>query len=439
MAIKNRNTQSSWLLWLGFGGLVFLLAFAGIYGLSTIKAIGTRNEAIRTDYLRRDRLLQQIRADLYLSGTYIRDLLLEADPKQAEQCRLTFRNTRDGIQSRCAEYSRLIGPDQKAAFDKFMTQQHRYFEQLQPTLSWTLEQRHSLGIPFMKDVLLPERASVVQSADQLSMGNAHHLEGGSRQVTELFSEFDRNLVIFTVGSLCAGVFLAAFTARRILRLEHLAQQQLHELQDLSSRLVQAQESERRAIARELHDEVGQSVSGLLLGIGNVAATLSPQQHASALSQLDDLRHLAERTVAAVRNLSLLLRPSMLDDLGLVPALQWQAREVSRTANISVQVRADSLSENDVTEDTKTCIYRIVQEALANAARHAQATRVDIRLSRERDRILTLEIEDNGRGFEPREKGLGILGMEERVRHRNGTFQIRSEPGQGTTLLVHLPA
>ncbi len=437
--MTSRNTKSSWLLWLGFGGLLCLLGFAGLYGLSTVKAIGTRNEHIRTNYLRRDRILQQIRADLYMSGTHVRDLLLETDPKQAELHRLAFRDTRDRIESSCMEYARLLSPDQRAAFNGFAAQRHRYFEQLQPTLAWTPRQRVTLGIPFMKDVLLPERALIVQLADQLSLGNAHQLEGGSRQVTDLFNRFDRNLVVFTAGSLLAGAFLAAFTARRLLRLELLAQQQLHELQDLSSRLVQVQESERRAIARELHDEVGQSVSGLLLGIGNVAATLSRVQHDATLSQLDDLRHLAERTVASVRNLSLLLRPSMLDDLGLVPALQWQAREVSRTANISVQVTTGALSEDDVTEENKICIYRIVQEALSNVIRHARASTVHIRLSRDLDRTLILQIEDNGRGFAPPEKGLGILGMEERVRQRNGTLQIDSEAGRGTTLLIHIPA
>lgn len=437
--MKNRNTQSSWLLWLGFGGLLCLLAFAGLYGLSTVQSIETRNEQIRTNYLHRDRLLQQVRADLYVSGTYIRDLLLEADAGQAQLDRLAFWKSCHQIESNCKEYARLLGPDPRASFDRFTVQRDRYFEQLQPTLAWTAEQRQVRGISFMKDVLLPERASVVQSADQLSLANAHQLEGGSREVTDLFRQFDSHLVFFTVGSLLVGAFLAAFTAWRILHLEGLAQQQLHELQDLSSRLVQFQESERRAIARELHDEVGQSVSGLLLGIGNVAATLSPQQDVSALTQLEDLRHLAERTVASVRNLSLLLRPSMLDDLGLVPALQWQAREVSRTANIAVQVTADPLAEEEVTEETKTCIYRIVQEALNNVTRHARATAVDIHLSRCVNRTLNLQIKDNGRGFAPREKGLGILGMEERVRHLHGTFQIRSEPGRGTTLSVHLPA
>jgi signal transduction histidine kinase len=437
--MTRKNRQASWLLWLGFGGLLCLLAFAGLFGLSTLKTISHRNERIRADYLRRDRILQQIRADLYLSGTHIRDLLLEYDPGQAEQHRVSFRITRQAVDSNCTEYSRLVGPDQRELFDRFSAERLRYFEQLQHTLAWNTEERQTRGISFMKDVLLPERAFVVQMADQLSLANAHQLEGGSREVTYLFDAFDQNLAVLTAGCLLVGTLLAAFTAWRILHLEKITQGQLQELQVLSSRLVQVQESERRAIARELHDEVGQSISGLLLGIGNVAAMLPPEQHGPALFQLNDLRHLAERTVASVRNLSLLLRPSMLDDLGLVPALQWQAREISRTANISVQVAAEGVPEEDLSEETKTCIYRIVQEALNNAARHARATTVEVRLSPSANQILSLEITDNGRGFVPHEKGLGILGMEERVRQRRGTFCIQSEPGRGTTLLVHLPA
>jgi signal transduction histidine kinase len=435
----SRKTRSIWLLWLGFGGLLCLLAFAGLYGLSTIKAIGARNGNIRADYLRQDRILQKVRSDLYLSGSYVRNLLLESDPKQVQFYSVLFVETRNSVQSQCAALNESLKVGQQSEFDKFSAQQRKYFEQMQPALAWTAAERRSLGIPFMKDVLLPERATVVQLADQLSLANARQLESGSREIAQLFLQYERNLVIFTIGSLLVGASLALFAARRMLNLEQLAQQQLQELQHLSSRLVQVQESERRAISRELHDEVGQSISGLLLGIGNVAATLSPDQRALVSTELGDLSRLAERTVASVRNLSLLLRPSMLDDLGLIPALQWQAREVSRTANISVQVTADTLSEDDVSDDTKTCIYRLVQEALANVTRHAAASAVDIQLTCEADRTLTLKIEDNGRGFVPREKGLGILGMEERVRHRNGTFQISSEPGQGTRLLIHLPA
>lgn len=435
-----RNTQSRWLLWFGFGGLLSLLAFAGAYGISTTRTIGDRNERIRSDYLRRDRVLQQLRSDLYLSGTHIRDLLLEPNPAQAELHRQEFEQTKRLIDSNMAAYQQILRADERDPFNKFSRELDRYFSSLHPALTWSADERRSRGLPFMKDSLLPQRMLVVQLADQLSAINGRQLETGNRQIAQLFTTFQTSLIVFTCFSLVTGALLAGFSTRRLLRLERISNQQLQELSGLSGRMVQVQESERRAIARELHDEVGQAVSGLLLGVGNVTAMLPRQGNEKVFAQLEDLRTLAERTVAVVRNLSLLLRPSMLDDLGLVPALQWQARETSRTANIAVHVSADLPSENQVSEESKTCIYRVVQEALTNVTRHSRATAVTIRLSADPEGGLQLAIEDNGRGFVPgRDKGLGILGMEERVRHLNGSLFIHSEPGAGTTLKIVLPA
>jgi len=129
---------------------------------------------------------------------------------------------------------------------------------------------------------------------------------------------------------------------------------------------------------------------------------------------------------------------MLDDLGLVPALQWQARETSRTSNIAVEVHAGSVFE-DLPEEYKTCIYRIVQEALQNVSRHARAKTVQIALTGTNDRTLNLEIADDGQGFLPdKEKGVGLLGMEERVAHLHGTFHLDSTLGSGTRIHVQLP-
>jgi signal transduction histidine kinase len=201
--------------------------------------------------------------------------------------------------------------------------------------------------------------------------------------------------------------------------------------------VEVQETERRALSRELHDEVGQGLSALLLAIGNAAAMISPNDNPEARVQLLDTRRLAEKTVAVVRDMCLLLRPSMLDDLGLVPALEWQAREVSRTEPIRVTVQAESALE-ELSDDYKTCIYRIVQEALRNATRHAKAKLVQVALTQD-DKALRLTIKDDGKGFTPeREKGIGLLGMEERVKRLDGTFQVQSAPGTGTTINVVLP-
>jgi signal transduction histidine kinase len=139
----------------------------------------------------------------------------------------------------------------------------------------------------------------------------------------------------------------------------------------------------------------------------------------------------------VRDMSLLLRPSMLDDLGLIPAVQWQAREVSRNNDIYVQVVAESVPDN-LPDDHKTCIYRVVQEGLRNAVRHAKAKTVRITLGLYADNLL-LTIKDDGQGFQPdREKGLGLLGMEERVAHLNGRFRLESVVGRGTSIRVELP-
>jgi signal transduction histidine kinase len=136
-------------------------------------------------------------------------------------------------------------------------------------------------------------------------------------------------------------------------------------------------------------------------------------------------------------MALLLRPSMLDDFGLVPALNWQAKETTKRTGLRVQVSASDLAE-DLPEEHKSCIYRIVQEALTNVARHAQARIVQISLRQDAEELV-LSVQDDGSGFDAqRVRGLGLLGMEERVHHLGGVFSIDSRSGRGTLLTIHLP-
>ena len=140
--------------------------------------------------------------------------------------------------------------------------------------------------------------------------------------------------------------------------------------------------------------------------------------------------------------ALLLRPSMLDDLGLVAALQWQARETSRRTGLLVNVTTANVSD-DLADAYKTCVYRVVQEALHNASRHAGAKqiRVDVRVEEnpEGNARLRLAVQDDGRGFDPKiEHGIGLLGMEERVTNLEGHFVIDSGPGRGTLLAIEIP-
>jgi signal transduction histidine kinase len=209
-----------------------------------------------------------------------------------------------------------------------------------------------------------------------------------------------------------------------------------ELQQLSARLLDAQEEERRSISRELHDQVGQSLGMLLVDAGRLGAMLPPDLP-GAQERVDKIKGVAEQTLQTVRDLALLLRPSMLDDLGLVAALDWLGREVSRTSDAEVQVDAEGISEN-IPDESMTVIYRVVQEALNNAARHSAAKNIRVQVRQDGGKI-SVEVTDDGAGFDPaRTRGLGILGMEERVKRLGGTFTIESKPGSGTTLRFELP-
>jgi signal transduction histidine kinase len=229
-------------------------------------------------------------------------------------------------------------------------------------------------------------------------------------------------------TLAGGFALAVITAARLLRSQK-------ELEELSARLVSAQEEERRSISRELHDEVGQSLTALAMEAG-AAASLAAGTPALR-QRLQSIQRLAETSMNTVRNLALLLRPSMLDDLGLVPALRWQAREVAKRTGLKVRVLAEDMADN-LPDGQSTCIYRVVQEALNNSVRHAHARSVRIQVWGGAANV-RLAIEDDGDGFDARQAhGLGLAGMAERVRNAGGQLQIDSTAGRGTTLSVILP-
>ena len=185
------------------------------------------------------------------------------------------------------------------------------------------------------------------------------------------------------------------------------------MKELSASLVAAQENERRSISRELHDEVGQALTGVLVEMANLSTLIRSRDLAALGPKAEEIKKLVEHSIRVVRNMALLLRPAMLDDLGLVPALEWQAREVSKRSGIRVKVAAEQVPE-DLPEELKTCVYRIVQEALHNSERHAEAHTVRVAIRQQEGRIF-LSIQDDGKGFQARqERGLGLVGIEERV-------------------------
>jgi signal transduction histidine kinase len=206
--------------------------------------------------------------------------------------------------------------------------------------------------------------------------------------------------------------------------------------DALRRVVSAQELERRRLARELHDETGQALTSILLGLRGVEDASDPADLAKATGEL---RELVVTTLQDVRRLAVELRPKALDDFGLVPAIERLVETFREQTGIEVDLEP-RLGEERLPGEVETTLYRITQEALTNVVKHAQAHRVSIVLMR-RDASVAAIIEDDGRGFgdaETASNGLGILGMRERISLVGGRLEVESSPGSGTTLSIEVP-
>jgi signal transduction histidine kinase len=205
--------------------------------------------------------------------------------------------------------------------------------------------------------------------------------------------------------------------------------------DALQRAVEGQELERRRLARELHDETGQALTSILLGLRALEESRSEDVGAA----VSNLRELVVQTLQDVRRLAVELRPTALDDFGLAAALERLASTFSEQTGTKVELES-RLGDDRLPSDVETVLYRIVQEALTNVVKHAQAEHVSIVLQRNGGAVTTV-IEDDGRGFsgdDQKDGGLGLVGMKERVELVNGRLEIESAEGAGTTLVVEVP-
>jgi signal transduction histidine kinase len=402
----------------------------------------TGNALVREEFLERSRRIDEIRSAVYLSGTLVRDYLLEPDPLAAERQLVSLRAVRKRMDAELRDYSNLLSANEAQPVASLRNELDAYWRSLDPVLTWTAEQRRLQGYAFLRDVVFPRRTAMLDLADSIGAINAQEHTTGDRRLDQMFTSF-RNRLLATLGiTVGLGVLLAGASMGRILRLERETRENLAEvtkaraeLRELSARLVDAQENERKSISRELHDAVGQSLSATLLELRNLSAMLPGDSEAR--TRLEGSKRLLETSVGLVRNMALLLRPSMLDDLGLLPAVEWHGREVWKRSGVAVHVAGNGELE-DLPEQHKTCVYRVVQEALHNVVQHADAKNVRVMIERE-PATVHVSIQDDGHGFDPlRQKGLGLIGMQERVENLNGTVAVRSEAGLGTVLDISLP-
>jgi PAS domain S-box-containing protein len=211
------------------------------------------------------------------------------------------------------------------------------------------------------------------------------------------------------------------------------------LKSLASKLEQVREEERTAISRELHDELGQILSGLRMDLSWLLKRL-PEENKALIDKTAFMLSYMEPAIDMIRRISTDLRPGILDDLGLIAAVEWQVQIFRKRTGIDCRLET-ALEEANLGTDLKTALFRIVQESLTNISKHAAATKVFVSLKSDKDQV-ALRIEDNGKGVKPSDlrktKSMGILGMKERISILEGKFSIQGVPGKGTFLSVWVP-
>ena len=242
------------------------------------------------------------------------------------------------------------------------------------------------------------------------------------------------------GSPAISGIVADMTKRRLA--EDALRKSDKELRILSNQLLSAEEKERKRIARELHDSIGQALSAIKFSVENSLRELRNGTHPSDLKSLESVIPLTQKTIEEVRGIVKDLRPSILDDLGILATIAWFCREFQ---NVYSRIRIEkeiAIKENDIPLPLKTVVYRVLQEALNNVAKHSRADTVDLSMKKTPSGI-KLVVKDNGKGFDlektialkPAERGFGLASMRERVELSGGMFDIRSVIGNGTTIRV----
>lgn len=240
------------------------------------------------------------------------------------------------------------------------------------------------------------------------------------------------------------VLISIINITALKQAEAVVRKQRQELRHLSTQLINTQEAERKRLAHDLHDEMGQALTAIGLNLEAIQHELPPSFPSTACKRLADAISLTDQTLAQVRELSLNLRPSLLDDLGLEAALSWYVKQYAARSNVEVELDTWDF-KGRLKAEVEIALYRVVQETLTNVARHAQAQRVSLRLVRQ-EASVTVLIEDDGCGFDVQEvtnrraaePGLGLIGIRERVAVLGGRLDIQSKLGQGTKLFVEIP-
>ncbi len=437
-------------LFLGFGLIFSLWLISGYLLVQRLAEVEGRASAINARFTQSEESLFTVRTQVLLGAIYRRDALLDTGPDATGYYRDQLLETRRKIEQALERYAPVVdSPAERENRARLQGEIDDYWKTTLPDPAGAPAREPAATRAFLRRQVIPKREVIIRILERIQALNRDAFQQQQAEIAQVYHDMKRR--VWWTSSLAvllglATAFLVTHYAGRLearIRRQHLQDlQNKQDLQRLSARLVHAQEEERRSIARELHDEIGQALTAIKLDLAAAERGLDTPD--KARHPLEEARSIADRAVQAVRDLSHILHPAMLDDLGLPDTLNWYLRGFSKRTGIRTELVHDRM-EGRLASEVELCAYRIVQEALTNVARHAEASFCRLYLQR-LPYTLLVTVEDNGKGFDPRRleagdarRGLGLVGIQERVSGLGGTFRLESSPGKGTCLSVELRA
>src|SRR6185295_4530298 len=326
------NSRSSFVLAIGFGILVVLIAVLGFGAIRRADTIYDEVQTAQESYVQTEAFRRGIVTDLYLADILVRDYLLDPSSENVQIHRQELVNTRDSLQRRLDHLSELVGENDSPRLTRMQEEVEGYWDSLDPIFDWSVQEKSLQGSGFLRRKVLPRRQAVVNLAREMARINDENLSRARarlRASQETLHSFLMRMMAFTLG---LGIIVAVLTTRRVAVLERKHDEQTKQIEEtqnnlrrLSRRLVQAQELERQALSRELHDEVGQTMTALGMELGRLETIRSHSVDAFR-NRIEEAKRLNADAMRSLRDLAMGLRPSMLDDIGIEAALQWQGRE-----------------------------------------------------------------------------------------------------------------
>jgi signal transduction histidine kinase len=428
---------------LGLVSLLGLIAVSLLTASRRAQDIYAQLDQLNTRHHEVDTKLRRLRADVNLSGIFVRDYLLDVARERAPEYRRRLAEFRETNMTTVTQLRALAEP-RTDHIQSLQAKLDEYWQTFEPLFDWTPAEKILQSASFLRREVVPRREAVLAIAQEVEELNNANLSEQRAEVTRRQAAFHDDLLRLVWRSLLLGFVVALTVVVRLRVLERRSEEQRSNAQDaerrmrqLSQRLVATQEEERKALSRELHDHVAQVLTALRMELGRIERMRSAADVRLGAA-VAECRELVDKMFHTVRDLALGLRPSMLDDFGLQPALEWHVRDLTRRYGVDVELTTNGDFET-LPDRYRTCVYRAIQEALTNCIRHAEARSIKVNITGFSDR-LDVSVTDDGIGLDPgrRRHGLGLRGIEERVKDLHGTMTISGPGGSGTTLRIRLP-